>query len=411
MRIGMILHGDSGYPEDIRVTKESSALVQAGFEVHVLCQRQPDQIAYEVLASGVHVHRVKIERKDVVTSSARRKVQTLIRNLAIDRPRNDWRPAIKQFVKEARIDVLHCHDLPALPVACDVAHECSVPIVADLHENWPGFTITGIEELPVWKQLLRRRLYRHWKQLEKKFLPQCSRIVVVVEEAARRVSDSCRVRSDDLVVVSNTEDASTLVSGDEPFVDFFPGRWTATYVGGIGPHRGIDTSIRAAAIAGRKIPGFQLAVVGPSELQVPRLERLIYEAGASGYVTIIRKVPSAQVPAYIRSSEVCLVPHNDTEHTNTTVPHKLFQYMLLERPVLVSDCPPLERIVRAAGCGEVFRRNDADHMAEQLVKMHSDPQQLEAWAVQGARSASTDFSWGNDAIRLVEMYDSLGRAA
>jgi len=407
----MILHGNGGYPEDIRVTKESNALVQAGFEVHVLCQRQPDQIAYEILTSGVHVHRVNIERKDAVTSSAQRKVKTLIRNLAIDRPRDDWRPAITQFVEEVRIDVLHCHDLPALPVACEVARDCSVPIVADLHENWPGFTITDIDQLPGWKRVLRRRLYRQWKQLEKKFLPQCSRVVVVVEEAARRVSDSCRVRSDDLVVVSNTEDASTLASRDEPFVDCFPGRWTATYVGGIGPHRGIDTSIRAAAIAGRIIPEFQLAVVGPSELQIPRLERMIHQAGADKYVTIIRKVPSTQVPAYIRSSDVCLVPHNDTEHTNTTVPHKLFQYMLLERPVLVSDCPPLERIVRAAGCGEVFRRNDANHMTEQLVKMYSDPQLLEAWAVQGARSASTEFAWGNDATRLVEMYDSLGRAA
>jgi glycosyltransferase involved in cell wall biosynthesis len=411
MRIGMILHGAAGYPEDIRVTKESSALIQAGFEVHLLCQCQPGQVSYEVLDSGIHVHRVKIERNETGTFPAHRKVQALVRNLKIDRPRDDWRQAIKQFVSDARIDVLHCHDLPALPVACEVAHDCSVPIVADLHENWPGFTITDIDQLPAWKRVLRRRLYRQWKQLEKTFLPQCSRVVVVVEEAAQRVSDSCRVRANDLVVVSNTEDASTLLDEEEPFIDRFPGRWTATYVGGIGPHRGIDTSIRAAAIAGREIPGFQLAVVGPSELQIPRLERLIHQAGADDYVTVIRKVPSAQVPAYIRSSEVCLVPHNDTEHTNTTVPHKLFQYMLLERPVLVSDCPPLERIVRAAGCGEVFRRNDAEHMAEQLVKMYSNPQQLGAWASQGACSASADFSWENDATRLVEMYDSLGRAA
>jgi glycosyltransferase involved in cell wall biosynthesis len=338
-------------------------------------------------------------------------VQALVRNLKIDRPRDDWRQALKQFVADARIDVLHCHDLPALPVACEVAAQCSIPIVADLHENWPGFTITDIEQLPGWKQVLRRRLYRQWKKLEKTFLPQCDRIVVVVEEAARRVSESCQIRPNDLVVVSNTEDDSTLASTDEPFVNCFPDRWTATYVGGIGPHRGIDTSIRAAAIAGRKIPDFQLAVVGPSQPQIPRLERLIHQAGASDYVTIIRKVPSAQVPAYIRSSEVCLVPHNDTEHTNTTVPHKLFQYMLLKKPVLVSDCPPLERIVRAAGSGEVFRRNDADHMAEQLVKMHSKPLQLKAWAAQGARSASTEFSWENDATRLIEMYNSLGRAA
>lgn len=411
MRIGMILHSNAGYPEDIRVTKEATSLVEAGFEVHLLCQCQPGQASYEKLSSEVHVHREEITRRTPESTGTKQRLRSFARNLAIDRPRHEWRNAIRRFVRNAQIDVLHCHDLPALPVACEVARDLSVPIVADLHENWPGFTITDLHQLPAWKQVLRRRLYRQWKRLEQKFLPQCNRVVVVVEEAAQRIRNSCNVTSERLVVVSNTEDASTLVRGDEPFEDCFPGRWTATYVGGIGPHRGIDTSIRAAAIAGRKIPGFQLAVVGPSELQVPRLERLIHQAGASGYVTIIPKVPSAQVPSYIRSSEVCLVPHNDTEHTNTTVPHKLFQYMLLGRPVLVSDCPPLERIVRAAGCGEVFRRNDAEHMAEQLERMHSDPQQLEAWAVRGARSASTDFSWGNDATRLVEMYDSLGRAA
>ena len=409
MRIGMILHSNAGYPEDIRVTKEAMSLVEAGFEVHLLCQSKPGQTAYEKLSSGVHVHREEITLRTPESTGAKQRMRSFVRNLAIDRPRHEWRNAISRFVHDAGIDVLHCHDLPALPVACEVARDCAVPIVADLHENWPGFTITGLHQLPVWKQVLRRRLYGQWKRLEQKFLPQCNR--VVVEEAAQRIRNSCSVAAEKLVVVSNTEDASTLVTGNESFVNCFPGRWTATYVGGIGPHRGIDTSIRAAAIAGPKVPGFQLAVVGPSELQIPRLERLIHEAGADDYVTIIRKVPSAQVPDYIRSSQVCLVPHNDTEHTNTTVPHKLFQYMLLERPVLVSDCPPLERIVRAAGCGEVFRRNDADHMAELLMKMHSDPQQLDAWAVQGARSASTEFSWANDATRLVEMYDSLGRAA
>jgi len=407
----MILHSTAGYPDDIRVTKEAASLVEAGFEVHLLCQSQPAQPPYEKLPSEVHVHREEITSRIPESTGTRQRIRSFSRNLTIDRPRSEWRDAIRRFVQEARINILHCHDLPALPVACEVARNCSVPIVADLHENWPGFTITDLHQLPAWKRLLRRRLYHQWKRLEQKFLPQCDRVVVVVEEAAQRIRTSCSVTPESLVVVSNTEDASTLASRDEPFVDCFPGRWTATYLGGIGPHRGIDTSICAAAIAGRKIPDFQLAVVGPSELQVPRLERLIHEAGASGYVTVIQKVPSVQVPSYIRSSDVCLVPHNDTEHTNTTVPHKLFQYMLLERPVLVSDCPPLERIVRAADCGEVFRRNDAEHMAEQLVRMHSDPQQLEAWAAQGTRSASTDFSWSKDATRLVEMYDSIGRAA
>jgi glycosyltransferase involved in cell wall biosynthesis len=411
MRIGMILHGDAGYPDDIRVTKESAALVKAGFEVHLLCQIRPDQAVCEELDSGIHVHRVDVRRTSSGSSFNLPKLKTLSRNLRIDRPRGEWRTAITQFVKSAEVDVLHCHDLPALPVACEVAEELAIPIIADLHENWPGFTITDLHQLPVWKRILRRRLYRQWKRLEQQCLPQCNRIVVVVDEAAQRVRDSCRVPSEKLVVVSNTEDESTIQSTDGSSDDHFSGRWTATYVGGIGPHRGIDTSIRAAAIAGPKIHGFQLAVVGPSELQIPRLHRMISEAEAEKFVTIVPKVPSSQVPSYIRSSDVCLVPHNDTEHTNTTVPHKLFQYMLLDRPVLVSDCPPLERIVKAANCGCVFQRGNAHDMAAKLIEMASDSGQLAFWAENGVQSASAEFSWSNDAGRLVDMYESLSRVA
>ena len=175
MRIGMILHGDAGYPEDIRVTKEAGALVKAGFEVHVLCQRQSEQVAYERLKSGVHVHRVDIKQSVYKTSTVVTKLHAFSRNLKIQRPRSEWRNAIGRFIDDAQIDVLHCHDLPALPVACDAARSSSTPIVADLHENWPGFTITDIGQLPVWKQVLRRRLYRQWKLLEERYLPQCSR--------------------------------------------------------------------------------------------------------------------------------------------------------------------------------------------------------------------------------------------
>ena len=407
----MILHSEAGYPDDIRVTKEIGALVNAGYEVHLLCQCRTGQKSYEKLGSGVHVHRVYLEHANSPADSISGKLHTLVKNIRIQRPRDEWRDSITRFTQDAQIDVLHCHDLPALPVACEVARVHSIPIVADLHENWPGFTITDIHQLPTWKKVLRRRLYRQWKMLEREFLPQCSRVVVVVEEAAQRVRSSCSVQPENLVVVSNTEDTSTLDVQQIPFNNLFPERWTATYVGGIGPHRGIDTSIRAAAIAGPKIPDFQLAIVGPSPLQIPRLKRMIEDAAADRYITIVPKVPSTQVPDYIRSSKVCLVPHNDTEHTNTTVPHKLFQYMLLEKPVLVSDCPPLERIVSATECGTVFHRNDAPHMAEQLIHMASDSAQLATWAKNGARAASNEFSWSKDAVRLIDMYESIKRAA
>ena len=48
-------------------------------------------------------------------------------------------------------------------------------------------------------------------------------------------------------------------------------------------------------------------------------------------------------------------PHEDFEHTQTTVPHKLFQYMMGRKTVLVSDCAPLKRIIGDNEAGYVFK--------------------------------------------------------
>jgi ribonuclease III len=45
------------YPADIRVKKESDALLKAGFEIHLLCLRKKNQ-AYSEQFEGIHLHRI-----------------------------------------------------------------------------------------------------------------------------------------------------------------------------------------------------------------------------------------------------------------------------------------------------------------------------------------------------------------
>ena len=400
----MGLHVNGGFPPDIRVAKEASALVAAGADVHVLCKKRPGQPRREERL-GLKIQRIVFHEDTWRYSPG--KLMSLLRHLFMGRPGRQWRDAIRAFVERTRPDVLHCHDLPALPLCCSVGHDFGIPVVADLHENWPGFTITGIEHLPRWKRWLKLKHYRRWRTLERECLSKCSRVIVVVPEAKDRIVQDYGVEPAKVVVVSNTENDATLHSSDIDLPQVFNNCRVASYIGGIGPHRGVDTSIRAAGILGRKVDCFMLAVIGASKEQVPRLKKLIAEAQAGPYVTLIERVPPDHVPGYIRASEVCLVPHNNTDHTNTTVPHKLFQYMLMERPVLVSDCPPLERIVRDADCGEVFDRGNPESMATKLHEMYSNSDSLRQWARNGRQSALGRYNWQHDADRLVQLYGSL----
>jgi glycosyltransferase involved in cell wall biosynthesis len=117
------------------------------------------------------------------------------------------------------------------------------------------------------------------------------------------------------------------------------------------------------------------------------------------------------VTGYIEASDLCLVPHEDFEHTQTTIPHKLFQYMISEKPVLVSDCRPLARVVRAAGAGRVFQAGNSASFASEVIWMARHPAELSAFGARGRDAALTTFSWAHDASALTSLYTGLDAPA
>ena len=109
---------------------------------------------------------------------------------------------------------------------------------------------------------------------------------------------------------------------------------------------------------------------------------------------------------YIKKSHIGIVPHKDTALTQTTIPHKLFMYMALGRPVLVSDVSPLKRVVEDAKNGMVFKADDPRDMASCLTEMH-DYDALMNFSKNGRLAAETTYSWEKDKARLLNLYEEL----
>ena len=53
-------------------------------------------------------------------------------------------------------------------------------------------------------------------------------------------------------------------------------------------------------------------------------------------------------------ADICIIPHEKCELTNTTVPNKLFEYFCYGKHVIVSDAAPLKRIINETNSGIVF---------------------------------------------------------
>jgi glycosyltransferase involved in cell wall biosynthesis len=251
-----------------------------------------------------------------------------------------------------------------------------------------------------------------WRWYEKRLLHECAHIIVVVPEAAKRLI-VYGIPASKISVVSNTEDETTFVLSDpDPeILERYRQAWVVSYVGGIGPHRGVDTAICAMSYLRNDLPNAKLLLVGarPSPY-LDRLRALIVELQVEDQVEIIGWQPFEKVSSYILASQACLVPHNTSEHTQTTIPHKLFQYMLAGKPVIVSDVRPLRRVVSDIESGLVFEAGEPTSLAQAIAELYKHPGLGRRLGQNGRAAAQGEYACRHDAHRLVELYQELAQS-
>jgi glycosyltransferase involved in cell wall biosynthesis len=305
---------------------------------------------------------------------------------------------VRRMTNELELDVLHVHDLPVLGSALEGAR---IPVVADLHENFPAAIGQLRQHQPFPQNMLRFvDSPARWERHERTGVGRADATVVVVEEAAERLI-ARGVARERITVVGNEEDIAAFEGLTGEPVER-PGSFVVLYAGAFGGrHRGLDTLVDAMPDVIADEPGAVLSLVGDGA------ERAYLESRATAGVRFEGWQPFERIPAYISASDVCVVPHRSTPHTETTIPHKLFQYMLMGKPVVVSDCAPLRRVVEAAGAGEVFVAGDARDLARAILRLR-DPEVAARAGAAGRRAVlEGGLNWDRSARALVELYARL----
>ena len=90
------------------------------------------------------------------------------------------------------------------------------------------------------------------------------------------------------------------------------------------------------------------------------------------------------------------------------VPHKLFQYMIFEKPVVVSTCAPLKRIVEETESGLTFRAEDPRNLAQRILTLYKSPELYANFGENGKAAATLGkYSWQHHSDLLVKLYSSL----
>jgi glycosyltransferase involved in cell wall biosynthesis len=84
--------------------------------------------------------------------------------------------------------------------------------------------------------------------------------------------------------------------------------------------------------------------------------------------------------------------------------------MMLTKPVIVSDCPPLRRVVEKSGGGLVFRHDEPAELAESMLRLYGDGSLRENIARDGRKAFLEKYNWELTSGALVELYGNLAGA-
>ena len=240
-----------------------------------------------------------------------------------------------------------------------------------------------------------------WSLLEQRLIRQVDRVITVSGSIAQSLKE--RYGLDEVVVLHNLPLFRHKVQSNliRETLDLPDDRPIVLYQGGFLTENGLREQIEAAA-------GLAAALVligdGPSE---QALRNQVRAARLDDQVFFIPRVPFHQLHNYTCSADLglCLIKGTGKSFYYS-LPNKLFEYMMAGLPVLASNFPEMQRIVRETRTGATVDPTNIVAIREQIATFLDNAEQREACA-KASLQAARHYNWEREAAQLTQLYATL----
>ena len=387
MKILMVV--ESVFTGDTRVENEAISLISEGHEVCILCYSTTHKSSVEFY-KNIKLYRIGIS-KFIKKSS--------VAALSFPFYFNFWKNHIKKILDSENYNIIHVHDLPLISICYDIAKRSNLNLVLDLHENYPALMAISEHTRTISGRLLCS--IRKWKAYEKKYIGKVNNIIVVIEEAKERLiklgADAGNIKIvSNYLKIENYSQFRKKSRKDHKIV--------FVYLGGVTYHRGLQYVMEAAHILHDLSDRFDIKIIGDGRYS-DNLRMMIKKYGLKN-IFFTGWLSEYEAFENLADGDVALIPHIKSDHTDNTIPHKLFFYMHYGFPVISSDCNPIKRILEESGSGITFPSGDAESLAHIMKKFITDPSVIERYKTSGDL-VKTKYNWKNEAEKLLSLYQEL----
>ncbi|MDB4886639.1 MAG: glycosyl transferase [Gemmatimonadetes bacterium] len=294
-----------------------------------------------------------------------------------------WR-ALRRF----RPELVHVHNPELLPLALAL-QSVGTPVVFDMHENLPKDILTK-----GWVPRPLRRLL--------------SGIVTPLQAAAvRRIPTVFAELSyaDDFpdarlgTVVLNYPLLGPLSEISRPK----RARFTVGYFGSVTAERGAHDMIAAVALLRARGMELDFVLAGKVSDDVAAAEDF-RSAVAAGWMTTTGMIRAEEGWALMAECHMGLAMLHPSPNFVGSYTTKMFEYMALRLPFVISDIPLWRAVVDDARCALCIRPADPVGLAEAIAWIHDHPEEAAAMGERGREVVIRTRSWDSEFAKLKSLY-------
>ena len=356
---------------DPRVEKEARTLAQAGYQVSLLGWDRTAALPQQELLDGIPCQRLAIRAE---YASGMHNLPDLL----------CWQwGLLKWLISQRReYDLIHACDFDTVLPALVCQRLYRKKIIYDIFD----FYADHLRATPDWiKNAIRNADLRA--------IDRAEAVILADESRWEQISGSNPRLS--AVIYNTPEDTDPKIAAESPMPSL--DRLQIAYIGLLQVERGLLELL--AVLRGHPEWGLDLAGFGGDESRLLEAARDLPNVRWHGRLPYTRAIQiSAGADILIATYDPAIRNHRYSS------PNKVFEAMLLGKPVIVAQDTNMDRIIRQADCGIVIPYGDIPALEAALHRLQQDLD-LRLRLGRNARQAyDTSYSWKIMQHRLLELY-------
>jgi glycosyltransferase involved in cell wall biosynthesis len=360
---------------DPRVDKVARALAGAGYAVQLVGWDNSGALPLVEDCQGIRVERIRIIVKNT-------------RGLGLVPYELRWQAALTfwLFRRRAAFDVIHACDFDTILPALLCKRIWGMRVVYDIFDFYadmlratPGF------------------LKRWIRFFELRAIDRSDAVILADDSRREQITGSHPQR---IAVIYNSPEAIFERGSNPPTPLPQSDGLQIAYIGNLQVERGLLELL--AVLARHPEWKLDLAGFGPDEIHIAAAAEKLPNVTWHGRIAYARALELNALADVMVATYSPAIPNH-----RFSSPNKLFEAMLLAKPIIVARDTNIDRIVQAEGCGLVVNYGDLPALEEVLVQLQHDPTLRQRLGEQGRKAYENSYAWSHMKIRLLKLYQDL----